>query len=97
VAVVLAFAAPVRAEEGAFQCYPTAETRHLIADRRLIDPFASMQAASSVAQAEPIAARLCRDHEGLVYEISMLRRDGRVLRIYLDATNGQPHPGHKSR
>ena len=54
-----------------------------------------MQAASSAAHAEPIAAKLCRDHEALVYEISMLRRDGRVLRIYLDATNGQPHPGHK--
>jgi uncharacterized membrane protein YkoI len=96
-AALLAVAAPVaaRGEEAAFQCFPMAETRHLIADRRLADPFASMQAASSAAHAEPIAAKLCRDREALVYEISMLRRDGRVLRIYLDATNGQPHPGHK--
>lgn len=79
------------------QCFPTAETRHLIADRRLADPFATMQAASAAAQAEPIAAKLCRDREELVYEVSVLRRDGRVMRIYLDATNGQPHPGHKSR
>jgi uncharacterized membrane protein YkoI len=97
IAVVVAVAAPVAAlGDGAeFRCFPMAETRHLIADRRLADPFASMQAASSAAQAEPIAAKLCRDREALVYEISMLRRDGRVLRIYLDATNGQPHPGHK--
>ncbi|WP_370631327.1 PepSY domain-containing protein [Methylosinus sp. Sm6] len=102
IAAMLALAAPARGElargeEAALQCFPMAETRHLIADRRLADPFASMQAASSAAHAEPIAAKLCRDREALVYEISVLRRDGRVLRIYLDATNGQPHPGHKSR
>lgn len=98
-AVLLAAAAPAGAEAdgGALQCFPTAETRHLIADRRLVDPFASMQAASSAAHAEPIAAKLCRDQEALIYEISVLRRDGRVMRIYLDATNGQPHAGHKAR
>ncbi len=56
-----------------------------------------MQAASLAAHAEPINARLCRDHDELVYEISLLRRDGRVVRIYLDAATGQPHAGHKER
>jgi hypothetical protein len=83
------------ADRPAFQCLPIAETRQLIADRRLGDPFALMQAASLAAHAEPINARLCRDHDELVYEISLLRRDGRVMRIYLDAATGQPHAGHK--
>jgi hypothetical protein len=96
---LLLAAAPATAgpDVGALRCFPTAETRHLIADRRLVDPFASMEAASSAAHAEPIAAKLCRDQEALIYEISVLRRDGRVMRIYLDATNGQPHAGHKAR
>ncbi|CAN2534052.1 hypothetical+protein [Methylocapsa aurea] len=85
------------ADGPALQCLPIAETRHLIADRRLGDPFALMQAASLAAHAEPINARLCRDHDELVYEISLLRRDGRVVRIYLDAATGQPHAGHKER
>jgi hypothetical protein len=83
------------AERATMQCFPTSETRHLILDRRLADPFATMQAASAAAHAEPIAARLCRDQEELIYEVSLLRRDGRVMRIYLDAVTGQPHSGRK--
>ncbi|MBU3887434.1 PepSY domain-containing protein [Methylosinus sporium] len=85
------------ADRPAWQCLTVAETRQLIADRRLGDPFALMQAQSNSAHAEPINARLCREQEDLVYEISLLRRDGRVMRIYLDAATGQPHAGHKER
>ncbi|WP_036296843.1 PepSY domain-containing protein [Methylosinus sp. PW1] len=88
-------ASAMAADRPALQCLPIAETRQLISDRRLGDPFALMQAASVAAHAEPINAKLCREHEELVYEISLLRRDGRVVRIYLDAATGQPHAGHK--
>jgi hypothetical protein len=100
--LALLFAVPpaalaAAADRPALQCLPVAETRQLILDRRLGDPFALMQAASLSAHAEPINARLCREQEALVYEISLLRRDGRVVRIYLDAATGQPHAGHKER
>jgi len=97
VAAVPSSALAWAADRPALQCLPVAETRQLIADRRLGDPFALMQAASLAAHAEPINARLCRDLDELVYEISLLRRDGRVVRIYLDAVTGQPHAGHKER
>ncbi len=102
IAFVVVSAALSPAEAGAadrtpLQCLPIAETRQLIADRQLADPFATMQAASAAAHGEPIGAKLCRDNEDLVYEISLLRRDGRVMRIYVDAATGKPHPGHKER
>ncbi|PWB80501.1 MAG: hypothetical protein C3F11_17780 [Methylocystaceae bacterium] len=81
------------ADRPSLACFPTAETRQLIVDRRLADPFATMQAASAAAHGEPIGAKLCRADEELVYEISLLRRDGRVVRIYVDAATGKPHPG----
>jgi hypothetical protein len=97
-AVAAAPAARARAaDRAALTCLPIDETRQLISDRRLADPFAMMQAASLAAHAEPIGARLCRDQEALVYQIGLLRRDGRVMKIYVDAATGQPHPGHKDR
>lgn len=94
----LSVAAPARAaDKPSLECFPIAETRQLIADRQLADPFATMLAASAAAHGEPIGAKLCRENENLVYEISLLRRDGRVMRIYVDAATGKPHPGHKER
>lgn len=96
-AVLPASAAALATERPSLQCLPIAETRQLISDRRLGDPFALMADVSHAAHAEPINAKLCRDHDELVYEISLLRRDGRLMRIYLDAATGQPHAGHKER
>lgn len=97
-AAALGSAGPARgADRPPPRCLPVAETRQLIADHGLGDPFALMQAASLSAHAEPIGAKLCRDDEALVYEISLLRHDGRVMRIYLDAATGRPHGGGRSR
>lgn len=85
------------ADRAPLECFPLAETRLLIASRQLADPFATMQAASAAGDGEPIGAKLCRESEDLIYEISLLRRDGRVVRIYVDAATGNPHPAHKER
>ena len=48
-----------------------------------------MRKAAARAQAEAIGAKLCRRSADLVYEINLLRRDGRVIRIFIDAKTGQ--------
>ncbi|SFK12631.1 PepSY domain-containing protein [Methylocapsa palsarum] len=70
-------------------CYSTAETRDKIAADGLSEPFRTMQSAAAKAQAEAIGAKLCRRSDELVYEISLLRWDGRVIQIIVDAKTGR--------
>ena len=53
-----------------------------------------MQAENSVDRAEALSTRLCRKGELLLYEIDLLRRDGRVLKVFVDAVSGKPLVSH---
>ncbi len=99
VAAAMAFAGVcARAEERArSECYSTAQTREEIARLRLVEPFALMQAASREMQGDPISARLCRFDQIYIYEISLLRRDGHIVRAVVDAITGKPHALAKQR
>lgn len=89
----------VRAEESAEhmvgrpQCFSTAVTREKIEAHKLTDPFTCLRAAAEKWGGEPIGARLCRLEEVFIYEIRVLRPDGRLLKIFVDATTGRPHSG----
>lgn len=101
-AAALAAAAPARAqdrpqERPSVECFSTARTREHIMTRKLAEPFTSMQAASRHIQGEPIAARLCRIDEDLIYEISFLQPDGRIVKFLVDAASGKPHSARKDR
>jgi hypothetical protein len=74
------------------QCYSVADTRREIAEHKLADPFPSMQAAGVLVQAEPLTARLCRSGDVFIYEISLLRRDGHIVKTLVDAASGKPRP-----
>ncbi len=74
------------------ECFSVAQTRREIAQHKLADPFPSMQAASSSTQAEALSARLCRNGDLFLYEISLLRRDGRIVKTLVNAVSGKPHP-----
>lgn len=71
------------------RCYSTGETREKIAANELSEPFRAMQKAAARLQAEALGAKLCRSRDALVYEISLLRHDGRIIRSYVDAKTGQ--------
>ncbi len=75
--------APVRT------CYSNAQTRERIAALKLREPFAMMRAAAGFAQAEALSGSLCRWRDSDVYEIALLRRDGRVIHVFIDATSGE--------
>jgi uncharacterized membrane protein YkoI len=71
-------------------CFSTAESREKIHAQGLLEPFQLMRAAASRLHAEALGVKLCRWHEILVYELSMLRHDGRVIYVFINAQNGQP-------
>ncbi len=48
-----------------------------------------MQNAAGRLQAEALGVKLCRRSDELVYELSLLRHDGRVIRVFIDAKTGQ--------
>lgn len=79
------------------QCFSTTQTRERIEAHKLVDPFDCMRAAAREQQGEALGARLCRIDELFIYEISILRPDGRILRLLFDATTGKPHSGHRDR
>jgi hypothetical protein len=73
-------------------CYSAADTRDKIDADGLFEPFQTMRSVATKAQAEAIGAKLCRRSDELVYEISLLRRDGRVVHILVDARTGRTVP-----
>ncbi len=77
------------------QCFSTAQTREKIEAHKLTDPFACMRAAARELGGEALGARLCRSDEIFIYEISVLRADGRIVRQLFDAATGKPHSGRK--
>ena len=43
---------------------------------------------SAVAHADPLRSRLCRLKDDYIYEITLLRRDGKVMRVLIRADDG---------
>ncbi len=70
-------------------CFNAPETHEKIIANGLADPFALLRARAAEEKAEPIAVKLCRHGDMLVYEIDLLRRDGRLIHSRVDARSGR--------
>ncbi|MGH6846980.1 MAG: PepSY domain-containing protein [Methylocella sp.] len=70
-------------------CFSTAETREKILAHGLFEPFRVMRSAANRSQAEAIGVKLCRWSEEFVYEMSLLRHDGRVIHVFVNAKTGR--------
>ncbi|HEY5226268.1 MAG TPA: hypothetical protein VIJ06_05705 [Methylovirgula sp.] len=70
-------------------CLTAAQAREKIAQHKFAEPFRLMLAMAKRFRAEAIGARLCRKKDDFIYEIMLLRRDGRVIHVYMKASNGQ--------
>lgn len=75
-------------------CVSSAETRDLFVTNKLVQPFRVMREAASAAQAEAIDIQLCRAQGSLVYDVTLLDRDGRVVHRLVSAANGAAYNGH---
>jgi hypothetical protein len=89
IAVLLAGGAAL-ADPAPRVCYSAAETRQRILDDKLAEPFALMRAQANEHRADAIGVKLCRNSAVLVYEIDLLRRDGRLIHTRIDAATGKP-------
>jgi uncharacterized membrane protein YkoI len=90
VAAYLGSGAAARTEvEHEHVCFSAAETRDKILALGLFEPFHAMRSAAGRLQAEALGVKLCRWSDELVYELSLLRHDGRVIRVFIDAKTGQ--------
>lgn len=70
-------------------CFSVQETREKIAANHLAEPFKMLKNAAARAGAEAIGGKLCTWNDDYVYEISLLRRDGHVIHIFMNASNGE--------
>ena len=69
-------------------CLNPADTREALSNNKFTDPAAALRSAAAVAHAEPLRSRLCRWYEGYIYEITLLRRDGKIMRVFIRAEDG---------
>ncbi len=69
-------------------CYSAAETRERVVSQKLREPFALMRKAAAMTNAEALTGKLCRWKDIDIYEISLLRPDGRVIHVYMNAATG---------
>lgn len=80
----------------ATQCFSTAQSREKISAEKLGDPFVSMRAAEARVKGEALNARLCQKDGAFIYEISLVRQDGRVVKMLYDAATSQPLASRKN-
>jgi len=70
-------------------CYTPTETRERVVTQKLHDPFSLMRDASAYAHAEALAGKLCHWNDLDIYEITLLRPDGRVIHVFMNAASGK--------
>ena len=71
-------------------CLSPREMREVVSTERVVAPTLAIAAARrAVPNAELLRANMCRDREALIYVISVLRKDGRVVHVVIDARSGK--------
>jgi uncharacterized membrane protein YkoI len=94
-AIVLAATGAVCAAEaetktgGKPVCLDAADTREQVKAHKLIEPYAALKSAARERKAEALSAKLCASGDDFVYEITLLHRDGRLIRVQMDAGTGK--------
>jgi uncharacterized membrane protein YkoI len=84
-AATLALATFLAAPAAAAECLSAQEQRDAVRSGRVVRPGAVGQRLGEVLQ-----VRLCRSGNGLVWQLTVLGRDGRVVEHVVDAGSGRP-------
>jgi len=74
-------------------CLNQKERRALVENGTVVRLAAAMHAVRSHVPGTLVRARLCRRPEGLVYVLTVLAHDGKVVRVVVDAAKGTPVGG----
>ena len=70
-------------------CLSDSEIREEVAAKRVVPQLTALRAARAKMGGEAVRARLCREGNTLLYQITALKRDGKVVRIVVDAATGK--------
>ena len=69
-------------------CLSPDERRAVIASHKAVPLARAMQVVKARIQGDVVKARLCRQEKGLVYVLTVLARNGKVMQARVDAANG---------
>ena len=75
-------------------CVRPERARELFFEKGLVPPIRVLRQAAAVAGSEAIDIQLCWFLGGLVYDVTLLDRDGPVTHRLVSATTGAPLGGH---
>jgi uncharacterized membrane protein YkoI len=71
-------------------CLSARDMQEIVSSNSVVAPAQAIrQARRAVPGADMLRANLCRGGEALVYVITVLRRDGRVVHVTVDAPSGK--------
>lgn len=73
-------------------CMNARDTREAVGEHKLLEPLEAVRSVQSTTRAELLSTKLCRWNEDFVYEVTFLRRDGRVVRVFMNAKDGKVIP-----
>ncbi len=86
---------PAAAQSDAQGCLSSGDMSEAVAARQVVAPGAAIVLArEAVPDADVLRAALCRDPDALVYRIVVLRHDGRLVRVTVDAPSGKVKTVH---
>jgi uncharacterized membrane protein YkoI len=88
--ICVLFGLPVAAQTGAAarKCLSTAETVEAVRQHGLSSPALALRTAAAHARAEALRLVLCHRNGQFVYEVTLLRRDGKIMRMHVNASDG---------
>jgi uncharacterized membrane protein YkoI len=71
-------------------CLSSGDALEAVTARQVVEPTAALgRAREAVPDADVLRAALCRGPDALVYRITVLRHDGRLIRVTVDAPSGK--------
>ena len=75
-------------------CGGPAKARQLVFEQNLVPPIRAMRQASAASGAEPIDIQLCWFHGELVYDVTLLDRNGPMIHRLMSGMTGAPLGEH---
>ena len=83
-------AEPAVPSEPTAACLNDRDLRRLVENRTVVAPIAAIRTARAEVVGEAVGARLCRDGGDYVYRVTVLTKDGRIVRVGVDGRTGRP-------
>ncbi len=95
VVIVAALCGPAAAQPAPPFCLSNPDIRDAVQSRKAVPPFRAVAEAMREG-GDLVAIRLCRAADALlVYDVAVLRLDGRLVHVIVDAAAGRAMPGRR--